>query len=65
VRRTVTYIANLRAAQAKARALNRILPDLQEEYEAALSDGTILALGPGHIEKVEAILAEELGDAFA
>jgi len=59
------YVANLRAAQAKERALNRILPELQEQFEDALNAGTLLELGPGHLEKVEEILAEELGDVLA
>jgi hypothetical protein len=61
----VTYVANLRAAQAKERALNRILPELQEQFEDALNGGTILELGPGNLEKIEGILAEELDGTFA
>jgi hypothetical protein len=61
----VTYVANLRAASAKARALNRILPELQDEFERALLSGQVLALGPGHFERVEEILAEELDAVVA
>jgi hypothetical protein len=56
----VQYVANLRAARAKARALNRILPELQDEYEKALNAGTILELDADHLSRVEDILAEEL-----
>ena len=50
----------MRAAQAKARALNRILPGLQDQFETALSQGELLQLGPGHLQQIEQVLAEEL-----
>lgn len=56
------YVANLRAARAKARALNRVLPELQKEFEAAFNAGTILELGPGHMKRLDEILSEELGE---
>jgi hypothetical protein len=59
------YVANMRAAQAKERALNRILPQLQESFEDALNAGTLLELGPGNLAKLEEILAEELDGVLA
>lgn len=61
IRVTVQYLANLHAARAKARALNRILPKLQDQFEQSLSAGPMLALGPGHIDQIKEILTEELG----
>jgi hypothetical protein len=60
IRQAVHAIANLRARQAVARALNRVLPPLQDEFESALSRGEILELGPSHLEDLEAALAQEL-----
>ena len=47
IRREVTYRANLAAANWKARKLNEILPNLQEQFEQALLEGEVLELGPG------------------
>lgn len=41
------YQANLAAAHLKARALNNVLPRLQDEFEAALNRGVILELESG------------------
>jgi hypothetical protein len=54
------YVANLRAAEAKERALNRILPQLQTEFEDALNKGELLELGPAYLEDIEVVLSEEL-----
>lgn len=54
------YVANLRAAEAKERALNRILPALQTEFEDALNKGELLELGPAYLEDIEVVLSEEL-----
>lgn len=54
-------IANMRAKQARERALNRILPPLQREFERRLgTDDQLVKLGPNHIQMIENILAEEL-----
>jgi len=50
----------MRTSQARARALNRILPPLQDEFESALSAGQLLELGPAHLTQIEAVIAEEL-----
>lgn len=65
IRSTVLAVSNLRAKIARERALNRILPELQDEFEAALSRGQLLELGPGHLTKIEEVLAEELDGAVA
>jgi len=61
----VQYIANLRASRAKARAVNRILPELQDQFETSLGAGTLLELGPAHLRRIEEILAEELDGVLA
>ena len=54
-------IANMRAKQARERALNRILPPLQEEFERRLgTKDQLVKLTPKHITLIEQILAEEL-----
>lgn len=54
-------IANMRAKQARERALNRILPPLQAEFERRLGTADELTkLTPDHITMIETILAEEL-----
>jgi len=51
----------MRAKQARERALNRILPPLQREFERRLgTDDQLVKLGPNHIQMIENILAEEL-----
>ena len=51
----------MRAKQARERALNRILPELQKEFESRLGTADeLVKLSPGHIEIIERILAEEL-----
>jgi len=54
----VQYKANLAAAHWKMRQLNRILPRLQDEFEAALNNGRLLQLEAGATSWVEDILAE-------
>lgn len=59
------YILNLRARVAKDRALNRILPGLQEQFEQRLSAGDELpALTPGDYELIQSIVEEELSEAL-
>lgn len=54
-------IANMRAKQARERALNRVLPELQKEFERRLGTADELTeLAPGHIQMIERVLAEEL-----
>lgn len=54
-------IANTRAKQARERALNRILPVLQDEFETRLgTKDELVELSPDHHQMIEAILAEEL-----
>lgn len=54
-------IANMRAKQARERALNRILPVLQDEFERRLgTEDELVKLSPEHIKMVEQMLAEEL-----
>lgn len=54
-------VANLRAKQAREKALNRILPPLQKEFERRLgTKDELVKLSPGHIRTIERILAEEL-----
>ena len=51
----------MRTKVARERALNRILPALQEEFENRLgTNDELVKLAPGHIEMIEAIIAEEL-----
>ena len=62
----MTYLANLRAARAKARALNRILPDLQRRFDDHLSKtDELLKLGPTDLAEIEQLLAEELDGILA
>lgn len=44
IRREITYRYNFAAATWKARELNKVLPRLQEQFEEALNNGTILRL---------------------
>ena len=54
-------IANIRAKQAREKALNRILPPLQSEFERRLgTKDELVKLSPKHIAVIEYILAEEL-----
>jgi hypothetical protein len=65
IRTTVTYIANLRAARAKAVALNRILPALQRRFDQHLSEtDECLKLGPSDLAEIEQILTEELSSGL-
>lgn len=54
-------IANLKSKQARERALNRVLPPLQKEFERRLgTKDELVKLTPEHIKIIERILAEEL-----
>lgn len=54
-------IANLKSKQARERALNRVLPPLQKEFERRLGTrDELVKLTPEHIKMIERILAEEL-----
>lgn len=51
----------MRAKQARERALNRILPPLQAEFERRLgTKDELVKLSPDHLREIERILAEEL-----
>lgn len=66
IRTTVTYLANLRAARAKARALNRILPALQRKFDNHLSTtDELLELAPSDLAEIELILVEEMDGILA
>jgi hypothetical protein len=56
----VQYAVNEAAATWRASKLNELLPNLQDEFEAALNRGVILELEPGDTvtELVEAANAE-------
>jgi hypothetical protein len=57
----VQGIANTRAKQARERALNRVLPPLQAEFERRLgTKDELVKLTDAHREFIERILAEEL-----
>ena len=59
------YIVNLRARLAKDKALNRILPQLQRQFEDRLSiDDELPALEPGDYALIQAIIEEELAEAL-
>lgn len=56
---------NLRGRIAKDRALNRILPELQEQFEDRLTAGDELpALEPGDYARITEIVEEELDAAL-
>lgn len=56
IRRTVQYIINLRAASWRIEKLNEVLPRLQDEFEAALSEGKLLELEPGSLDWMRAAI---------
>jgi hypothetical protein len=54
-------VVNLRARRAKDRALNRLLTELQSEYERRLgTQDELLQLSAGDIAFVQQVMDEEL-----
>ena len=57
----MTYVVNLKARRAKDRALNRLLTELQSEFDRRLgTEDELLALTPGDVAFIEAVMDEEL-----
>lgn len=54
-------MVNLKARRAKDRALNRLLTELQGEFDRRLgTEDELLALTPGDVAFIEAVMDEEL-----
>lgn len=43
------------------RKLNEVMPRIQEQFEAALNEGTLLELESGDVAWIEDVLSEEPG----
>ena len=55
------YVVNLKARLAKDRALNRLLTELQTEFDKRLgTDDELKQLLPGDIAYIESVVEEEL-----